>query len=272
MSMMISNNVFTGNDIIRMECSKNKTPFSPPFPDTIVIHFTAGSSALSSAQYLCTQGLQASAHLVVGRDATVYQLVPFNIISWHAGVSRYAGRNGLNQYAIGIELDNEGPLVKQGSKYYSEATKKFYPESDVILARHRNETTPRYWHKYPDIQVLKCKEICRVLITKYGIRTIVGHEEIAPNRKSDPGPAFPLDQFRLELLPAVNTGQPGILRTGTVTASSLNIRIGPGTTFAKAGPALPMGTLVTILDEMSGWYKVLTDIEGWVRQDYIKLN
>jgi N-acetylmuramoyl-L-alanine amidase len=270
--MTISNNVLIGSDIIRMDCSKNKKPFSPPLPDTIVIHFTAGSNARSSAQFLCTPSLQASAHLVVGRDASVYQLVPFNIVSWHAGISHYAGRNGLNQYAIGIELDNEGPLVKQGTSYYSEATKKYYPESDVIFAKHRNETVPRYWHKFTDIQVQKCKEICQVLIATYVIKTIVGHEEIAPNRKMDPGPAFPLDLFRHELLPTVYPAPGVVLRTGTVTASTLNIRVGPGVVFGLAGSSLPNGTTVTILDEKDGWYKVKTTIEGWVSGDYIRLN
>ena len=63
----------------------------------IVLHYTAGTSAESSALFLTRPDVSASAHLVIGRDGEVFQLVPFNIEAWHAGKSWYAGRGGLNR-------------------------------------------------------------------------------------------------------------------------------------------------------------------------------
>ena len=69
-------------------------------PDMIVLHYTAGTSAESSALFLPRPDVSASAHVVIGREGEVFQLVPFNIEAWHAGKSWYAGRGGLNRYSL----------------------------------------------------------------------------------------------------------------------------------------------------------------------------
>src|SRR3712207_3108466 len=74
--------------------------------DTIVVHYTAGRSAKSSASTLSRPGSGVSAHLVVGRGGELFQLVPFDTVAWHAGASAWKGRTGLNRYSIGIEIDN----------------------------------------------------------------------------------------------------------------------------------------------------------------------
>ena len=79
-------------------------------PRFLVMHFTAGASASSSISWLTNPAARASAHLVIARDGTVTQLVPFNRKAWHAGRSRWAGLTGLNAHSIGIELDNHGEL------------------------------------------------------------------------------------------------------------------------------------------------------------------
>ena len=83
----------------------------------IVLHYTAGTSAESSALFLTRPDVSASAHVVIGREGEVFQLVPFNIEAWHAGKSWYAGRGGLNRYSIGIELDNLGKLRFSGGLF-----------------------------------------------------------------------------------------------------------------------------------------------------------
>ncbi len=274
--MKINNNqqLEDGENISHMKCPKNKQKFREGFPDTIIIHYTAGRDAESSAKYLCKDNVKASAHLVIGRDGKIIQLVPFDTITWHAGTSEYGSKKGLNKYSIGIELDNAGILKKEGNEFISWFGKK-YTDDQVIYATHRNEKQAQYWHIFTEKQIKTCEEVCSQLIKKYSnIKTILGHEEIAPGRKQDPGPAFPLDKLRNHLI--FNDRESDELDTlpefGTVIPSKLNIRTGPGKDFEKAALPLTEGTKVKILGQQSGWYHVSTEITGWVAKKYIKIN
>lgn len=265
------NHLLSGDSLIQMNCQKNKQKYGNGLPDTIVIHYTAGRSAESSANYLCKDDIKASAHLVIGRDGKIYQLVSFDTVAWHAGKSAYSGREWLNKYSIGIELDNAGPLEKVGDEYQAWFGTK-YQANDVMLATHRNETNPAYWHAYTEKQIETCRMICELLIEKYGILSIVGHEEIAPQRKRDPGPAFPLDKFRDKLFHQNRTDEPDdINKKGIVTATELNIRSDAGGNFEKVAPPLTNGTAVKVLEEKNGWYKVETKITGWVGKAYVEI-
>lgn len=262
--------LLSGDGIIQMDCPKNKDKFTKGNLDTIVVHYTAGSSAESSARFLCSE-VKASVHLVIGREGEIYQLVPFDTIAWHAGESFYGDRIWLNQYSIGIELDNAGILNKVGSEYQAWFGKK-YQANEVIQAIHRNETYPRYWHTYTEQQIETCARVCELLSRKYGIKMILGHEEIAPQRKQDPGPAFPLDKFRGVLLSQNRSDVPDTIdKDGLVVADFLNIREGAGVAFNKVAKPLPQGAKVKVLEERNGWYKVETSVEGWVGKAYIKI-
>lgn len=263
-----------GEGVSHMRASKNDEPFADGALDTLVIHYTAGRDAVSSAKYLARADVKASAHLVISREGEVIQLVPFDKKSWHAGRSSYMGRSGFNNYSIGIELDNAGILTRVGNQYQAWFGKK-YPEEEVVRAVHRNETKPAWWHAYTEAQLQTCEDIARLLIDTYHLKLILGHEEIAPGRKQDPGPAFPLDKLRNRLLhsnrkddnePADPDGT-----SAEVVASSLNIRSGPGAGFDKVARPLTRGTEVKILEEQNGWYRVSTRIEGWVSRGYVKL-
>lgn len=108
------------------------------------------------------RGLEVSAHLLIRRDAELIQFVPFTRRAWHAGASRFRGRTGCNDFAIGIELEG----------------------SDDI--------------PYDDRQYVMLAAVARALFSAYpGIsaRRIAAHSDIAPGRKTDPGPAF--DWLRL---------------------------------------------------------------------------
>jgi len=270
--MKITNDfLLSGDGIIQMDCPKNKDKFKSGNLDTIVVHYTAGRSAESSANFLCGE-VKASAHLVIGREGEIYQLVPFDTIAWHAGDSAYGDRKWLNQYSIGIEIDNAGVLTEVGSEYQAWFGKK-YQANDVVFATHRNETNPKYWHTYTEQQIEACNQVCELLIQKYGIKTILGHEEISPGRKQDPGPAFPLDRFRDNLLSQNRSDNPdSIEKNGEVVADFLNIREGAGVAFKKVAKALPQGTKVKVLEERNGWYKVETSLEGWVGKGHIKVD
>ncbi len=259
---------------IDFQLSPNKSErFGNGNLDTIVIHYTAGGSRASSVKTLTNPSKKASAHLVIGRDKKITQLVPFDTIAWHAGNSQHNNRIGLNKYSIGIEIDNAGLLSKSGDKYLSWFGKS-YNEDEVIQSVHRNQSTSKYWHSYTEWQIETCKEICELLIEQFDIKYILGHEEISPNRKIDPGPAFPLDKFREKIFASSRSENgediPIIPKTGKVTSSSLNFRIEPDVESDKITKALPKGTLLEILEEKDGWYKVKTDIEGWVYAKHVK--
>lgn len=271
--MKIENHLLSGDKIDFKSSPNISGKFKTGLPDTIVIHYTAGSSRESSVNTLTSKSSKASAHLVIGRDGKITQLVPFDTIAWHAGNSSYKGRVGLNSYSIGIEIDNAGILKKSGNSYTAWFG-RLYDEADVMEGVHRNRNTPNYWHRYTEWQIEICKEICQLLIEKYGIKTIVGHEEISPIRKIDPGPAFPLDKFREQIFDSArdtNSEEEPIHKTsGEVAATSLNIRVSHDAEAEKAAQPLPKGTKVEILEESEGWLKVRTQVEGWVFAKHIK--
>lgn len=269
-ALTIENDLLIGSNVKLMLTAKNKEAFKPGNLDTLIIHYTAGRSAESSAKYLSDENVKASAHLVIGRDGSVYQIVPFNLKAWHAGDSHYGARRYYNQYSIGIELDNAGILTPSGDEFVSWFGKKF-PASDAVKGTHRNEQNPRYWHVYTDKQIEVCEQISQLLIQKYGLKVILGHEEIAPGRKQDPGPAFPLDKFRDQLLNGDRSIEAPIENKSVhqVVSDLLNIREGAGTQFKKVALPLTKGTEVTILEEKNGWCKVETKITGWVSKGHL---
>lgn len=107
--------------------------------------------------------LKVSAHLLIRRNGLVHQYVPFNKRAWHAGVSSYEGRENCNDYSIGIELEGCDDEA-------------YTPEQYLQLA----ESTRVLLENYPQIT----------------IERIVGHSDIAPGRKSDPGKSFDWKFYR----------------------------------------------------------------------------
>jgi N-acetylmuramoyl-L-alanine amidase len=248
-------------------------------PRFLVMHYTAGRSADSSAQWLCNPLASASAHLVIGKDGQMVQLVPFNVVAWHAGQSTWdaGGRHyvGMNQYAIGIELDNPGRVVRQGSGWRSLQLGMTFGDDEVIEATHKNETKPSGWCVYPSVQLDVAFEVASALVQQYGLADVVGHDDIAPGRKSDPGPAFPMENFRSRLFGRSGDGDPNGFR---VTAP-LNLRLGPGTQYDILPPSpLPPGTRVRALAADGVWRRVdvldtvgdVNDAHGWVHSRYLE--
>ena len=285
MTMTISNHCIDGAPF-------KKTPncgasFAPGMPDAIIIHFTAGASAQSSVNWLCSPQAKASAHIVIGRDGSITQLVPFDTIAWHAGESSYGGRSGYNRFSIGIELDNPGRLTRTASGTFVSWLGTTYPADQVITAVHRNETTPSDWLAYTEVQIEKVFELCALLCATYAIKEILGHEEIAPGRKTDPGPAFPLDKLRQRLIqrgrdsnepfvaePAIaNIETPPVSTAlrGFVLADKLYFRAQPRVDAAKVAEPLTRGTLLDVIDRKDGWYKInCQGNTGWVKAEYVK--
>ena len=253
------------------EINKTSGTFEHGLPDTIVIHYTAGPSVSSAVNTFKDPSVKASAHIVIDRDGSITQLIPFNKIGWHAGESAWYDRTGLNNYSIGIEIVNAGRLEKTGSVWRSWFGKTF-EENDVLCAVHRNEDHESWWHTYTEQQIVAVHELCREIMGIYDIKHILGHEEISPGRKSDPGPAFPLDKLRNRLLHSNRKDQDDHeddWKTGIVTASALNIRSGPTSSANTISEPLSRHTKVSILKEQNGWYNVEVKMRGWVSKNYI---
>lgn len=271
--MDIKNDLLTGPKVSQSSTPKTSGPFAFGQPDTIIIHYTAGGSMDSAVRTLCDPNIRASAHMVLGRDGSIVQLAPFTVKTWHAGNSSYNGRSGFNNYSVGIEIDNPGPVTKQGDTYISWFGKK-YPQDEVIQATHRNETVPRFWVRYTQEQIETIEEICSLLISKYKIKYILGHDQIAPGRKQDPGPAFPMERIENRLLNANRDldGEADVVEktSGIISVDKLNIRSGPDQTADKVALPLSKGTKVTILQESNGWYQVETSIRGWITSQYVQ--
>ncbi len=269
--MKIDKHILTGDNVKKAVWSKNHSgDFGTSLPDTVIIHYTAGPYK-PSLNTLTNPRVKASAHLIVDRDGSVTQLVALNKIAWHAGKSSYKGRIGLNKYSLGIEIVNSGPLKKSGNSFRAWFGAAYNP-NDVMEAIHRNQSVSKYWHIYTEEQIQTVTELCRIFIEEYGVKHILGHEEIAPTRKTDPGPAFPLDRLRRQLLTGNRDadGSDELPENGRVVASKLNIRDTPNQSGAKVAMALRKGAKVKIIDSANGWYKVSTEVEGWVFGKFIE--
>lgn len=270
--MEVDNHLLKDKDISFQESPNHGGKLDP---DTIIIHYTAGGSADSAIRVFADPSKKVSAHLVVGLNGSVTQMVPFNVVAWHAGKSQHLDRVGLNKYSIGIEIVNAGRLEKSGKSYLAWFGKS-YPEDEVYYGVHRNETAATYWKRYTEDQISRVEQICDTLHQTYNIRYILGHEEIAPTRKIDPGPAFPLDKMRARVLdPNRDQNEPEdefASTAGSVIASKLNIRSSPSVEDAKIANPLEKGKRVKILQKEGDWYKVAVEIEGWVSSKYVKMD
>ena len=143
--------------------NKNKKKRSINSIKAIVIHYTGMQSERESIKKLCDINEKVSSHFLINQNGKIYRLVEDRKIAWHAGKSAWARYRGLNKNSIGIELVNKGHQFG-----YTNFTKK---------------------------QLFSLIKVCRNLIKKYKItkKNIVGHSDISPLRKIDPGEKFPWD-------------------------------------------------------------------------------
>ncbi len=254
------------------QCSTEKTSGTfdrSTLPDTIIIHYTGSTTAESAIRTLTDPRVKASAHLVVDLDGTVTQLVPFSHVAWHAGVSSYGDRNGINKYSIGIEIVNPGYLNQtEDGKFYT-AYGQEVSASKAEKRKHKNESTERYWHIYTNEQIVCVEEICQAIKEVFPIHYLLGHDEISPHRKVDPGPCFPIDKFRSKILDLRSQDKDDLIETGVVMVDNLNIRSDANMSATKVALPLKKDTIVRILESKEGWYRVKTEMEGWVYGKYI---
>lgn len=178
-----------------------KTRAAMPIRRFLVMHFTAGATGKSSIDFWRKSTTKASAHFVIERDGTIIQCVPTNIQAWHAGTSKWTDPNtgitysNLNSCSIGIELANAG----DSDGALSWARKQ--PWFKSIRAKHKLGGPIVEWEDYYAPQLEAAEELARALKSRYNLDDVIGHEDIRIPRgeKRDPGPAFPMRQFRAVL-------------------------------------------------------------------------
>jgi N-acetylmuramoyl-L-alanine amidase len=130
-------------------------------PDMIVLHYTGMADADAALDRLCSAESEVSAHYLVHEDGRIIQCVPEARRAWHAGAAAWAGETDVNSCSIGIEI------VNPGHDYG-------YPD-------------------FPSRQVAAVIALCRGIVARRGIRPdrVLGHSDVAPARKQDPGEKFP---------------------------------------------------------------------------------
>lgn len=159
--------------------SKN---FTERRPQVIVLHYTAGSKE-RSLKWL-KEG-NVSAHYVIDQTGEVIQLVQDENRAWHAGQGSWCGMSDLNSLSIGIELVHYG---YDGDHISKDDKLKLDPDTFIQIPG-----SPHHWIPYADAQIQAAGQLVQHLKKKYGIqdRHIIGHSDLAPTRKVDPGPLFP---------------------------------------------------------------------------------
>lgn len=244
----------------------------------LVVHFTYGGSARSSAEWFrsARNTDRSSAHVVVDRDGTPIQCVDFDTVAHHAGRSSWRGIQGLNRHSFGLELSNWGNLVEHAGRWTSHTG---VPVAEPVIARHRNghpagwPQGPIGWEPYPEAQFETAVEIARALHQTYGLNEIVGHDDISVGRKWDPGPAFDMDRFRAQVF-GDRSAAAGNTRNVT-PESGLNLRRGPGIAHEVIA-LLPKGTQVEPLEVRGNWLLVNVldpagrpERSGWVHGRFL---
>lgn len=127
----------------------------------LVFHYTGMMSAEAALSRLCDPDAKVSAHYTIDEDGTVYAMVPEDRRAWHAGLSYWAGMRDVNAHSIGIELVNPGHEFG--------------------------------YHPFPQPQIAALKELAQAILKRHAIPAwnVVGHSDVAPERKNDPGELLP---------------------------------------------------------------------------------
>ncbi len=245
-------------------------------PKFLVIHHTAWLGHDAVVNWFKNETSRVSAHLVIGRDGRVSQVLPFNVKGWHCGPSYWRGNSDINSSSIGIELENYGWTPHKSAAGFIEPRrpnefdpKKIGKPDEWLYAAHRLEPgEPKYWQKFTAKQFEVLDEIVPLLVETYKLREIVGHEDIAvpSGRKVDPGPAFPLAHYKEYTEHGNGTGAGNYI---VVAEDGLNLRGGPGTEY-KIIANLKRGDSVKVLTFDGAWALVQVDKQrGHVHSSYI---
>ncbi|MEQ8369468.1 MAG: N-acetylmuramoyl-L-alanine amidase [Alphaproteobacteria bacterium] len=149
---------------LRLSANFNQRPAGQAI-DTLIIHYTGMTSAAAALDRLCDPRASVSAHYLIDENGGTWQLVADSCRAWHAGVSFWRGRTDINGCSIGIELAHPG---------------------------HEFGYRP-----FPAAQINSLIRLCHSVQARHPIEPsrVLGHADVAPGRKQDPGEAFPWRQL-----------------------------------------------------------------------------
>jgi N-acetylmuramoyl-L-alanine amidase len=133
--------------------------------DLLLLHYTGMKSAKEALDRLCDPSAKVSAHYTIDEDGTVYGHVPESRRAWHAGVGHWAGASDINARSIGIELVNPGHEFG--------------------------------YREFAGDQIASLTTLCHSILMRHPIPSwrVLGHSDVAPARKEDPGELFPWQQL-----------------------------------------------------------------------------
>lgn len=185
---------------------KLKTPYKfGTWPRVYVIHFTAGWNTRTGRDFmksflkrgLCTDFLDEKGQIFQQRDG--------NRGGYHAGKSSFQGKSSVSRFAPGIEIACGGKLEERGGKLYTWFKKEVSKENARYVTREEGYVHEGWYEKYTKEQE---ESLAKFLAwqMRQGVKYIVGHDDVAPNRKNDPGGSLslPLEKFVKEkVLPLV---------------------------------------------------------------------
>jgi len=130
----------------------------------LILHYTGMKTGAAAIKRLCDPAAKVSAHYAVEDDGQIFQLVDESKRAWHAGVSEWQGESNINSASIGIEIVNGGHDFLGGD----------------------GQLPP-----FPDVQINALIPLCKDIMSRHENLTVLGHSDIAPARKIDPGEHFP---------------------------------------------------------------------------------
>jgi len=130
-------------------------------PDLLILHYTGMASAQAALERLCAPEAKVSAHYCIDEDGTLYSLVAEERRAWHAGRACWEGERDVNARSIGIELVNPGHELG--------------------------------YRSFPEAQIGALIPLARAIVERWAIAPwhVLGHSDVAPQRKRDPGERFP---------------------------------------------------------------------------------
>ena len=134
----------------------------------LIIHYTGMQSARVSMKRLKNPNSKVSCHYFINRSGDIYKMIDENKVAWHAGKSRWKNIRNLNKHSIGIEIQNKGHSIN--------------------------------YQNFPKKQISSLITLIKSLLKKYKIKknNVLGHSDIAPLRKKDPGEKFPWNFLSLK--------------------------------------------------------------------------
>jgi len=207
--------------------------------DGIIIHYTAGGSTAGTIKWFQMEQAKASAHYVIARNGKITQMIQENRAAWHAGSSATKpmlhGRGSLNLWTIGIEISNWGNLYKctqheapvtlaSGARVqraigeiytryrrwthpYSGDSPRIHATTTEVMKRNKywpGDNTVDLWEPYQSPVLQAVEILLNDILDRHphiARDFIVGHSDVDPTRKLDPGPAFPFKKILDSIFP-----------------------------------------------------------------------